>query len=36
MTEYYWQDVGDVPVRESLVPVLVESLKAQFRLLTPH
>jgi hypothetical protein len=37
MTEYYCHDVGDVPVREALVPVLVESLKAEFRrVLTPH
>jgi hypothetical protein len=36
MIEYY-HDGGDVPVREALVPVLVESLKAEFRrVLTPH
>lgn len=37
MTEYYGHDVDDVPIREALVPVLVESLKAEFRrVLTPH
>jgi len=37
MTEYYCHDVGDVPVRDALVPVLVESLKTEFRrLLRPH
>ena len=37
MTEYYCHDVGDVRIREAFVPVLVESLKAEFRrVLTPH
>jgi hypothetical protein len=39
VTEHFCQDMGvdDVPMREALVPAIVETLKAEFRRrLTPH